>query len=524
MRKLLYIFKGILFEDNKLALRIENNTVIDNSEPPVKPPVQQEQKQEVVPVGQKEETKTDSETPVEGYYIEKNAMTPAENEEDEEEDKLDTNVNPNARITINPSIAIYKETNEITDAMEQTVNRAVSTLFHSSKEAAYYKATDMIKDKQAYNSLDDINFEKRFNVYGKAVYEGANVLYTTDIPSEVKTNENSLKADFGLNYKSKSENTKAMLFSSFTKTNSKTYFKPIPLDDSGLPIDRADINNESYSFYGVLQQRFNNKDLGIISAHHIYDGTQEANTSNITANYFLNKYMVMVQGDLNIYKVYNQKAITKLDFNISLNPELAITEEKVKETSAPDVESVKKEVILDPNAKKWSQSFSPFFDTQAINGSTEEGLGGQMRFKRVGSDSTFRIGAFGKVSTTQQEENNQYHVTFGSGVKYQKKFNEKSQLSANLDIKDRITFGQGNITTADAIVSYTSPKISAELEGKYINITHPGSPDYVGVVGRVFYTPSRNLSVFAEASYTDMKEPTAITSCSNIQAGVIVNF
>ena len=91
-------------------------------------------------------------------------------------------------------------------------------------------------------------------------------------------------------------------------------------------------------------------------------------------------------------------------------------------------------------------------------------------------------------------------------------------------MKDRITFGGGNIATANATVSYTSPKITAEVEGKYINITHSDSPDYTGVVGRVFYTPNKNLNLFAEASYTDMKEPNSRTSGSNIQAGVIVNF
>lgn len=514
------IIRDILFEDRILVLRIENSTVNDNSGQPVKTIVQQEQKQDVIPVGQTEKAKTDTEAPVEGYYIEKTGQTPQN-----DDDKLDTSINPDARITINPSIAIYKETDEISDAMKQTVDRAVANIFHDSGADSYFKATDMIKNEQPYNCFDDITFAKKFNVYGKAVYEAVNYSYTTNIPSRVERQENSIKTDLGLNYKSKFENTKAMLYSSFTKTNTKTSFDAMSSEDSEMPQGKIESNYKSYSLFGVLQQRFKNKDLGTISAYHINDEIQEAKTSNITASYFLNKYIALAQGSLNTYKVLNQKAITKLDFNISLNPELAFPELKAKEAPEQEAEqNTETKVVQEANTKKWSKSFSPFFDTQSINGNTEEGIGGQMRFKRTGNTSTFRVDAFGKVSTTQQEENNQYHVTFGSGVKYRKNFNSQSQLNASVDLKDRITFGGGNIATANATVSYTSPKITAEVEGKYINITHSDSPDYAGVVGRVFYTPNKNLNLFAEASYTDMKEPNSRTSGSNIQAGVIVNF
>ena len=514
-----------------MALRIENNIVNDSSKSSVTAPVQQGQVRRVVPVGQVKETETDAEKPVEGYYIEKTAQTP-----EEDDDGLDTSVNPTARITVNPSIAIYKETSEITNAMEQTVNRAVSNTFQDSGGDGYFKAEDMIKNKQAYKCFDDIDFVKKFNVYGKTVYEGNSFSYTTDV-LKIKRQENSVKTDLGLNYKSKSENTKAMLFSSFTKTNTKTLFTSTSSESSELPKDEIERNYKSFRLYGAAQQRFKNKDLGTLSAFHINDDTQEAKTSNVTASYFFNKYMAMTQGSLNTYKVYNQKSITKLDFNISFNPELAIPESETNETSQQETKPVSetesvseaepvsetKSVPL-ADSKKWSKSFSPFFDTQSINGSTEEGLGGQMRFKRTGRDSTFGIGAFGKISTTQQEENNQYHVTFGSGIKYKKNFNAHSQLNANIDLKDRITIGEGNITTANATIGYSSPKVTAEIEGKYINITNHDSPDYAGIVGRVFYTPNKNLNLFAEVSYTDMKEPDTRTSGSNVQAGVIANF
>ena len=516
-----------------MALRIENNTIYDNSELPEKVPVQQKQKQDIIPVGQTAETKTNTDTPVEGYSIEKTEQTP-----ENDDDKLDTSVDPNARITINPSIAIYKETDDISNAMQQAVNRAVANAFKDSGQDSYFKATDMIKNHQPYNCFDDINFAKRFNVYGKAVYEGNNIIYTTDTPSRVERQENSIKTDLGLNYKSKSENTKTMLFSSFTNTNVKTRFD-VSSGDSVIPEEDIKTNHKSYSLYGVLQQRFKNKDLGTLSAYHINDGIQESKTSNVTASYFLNKFMALAQGSLNTYKVYDQKTITKLDFNISFNPELAVPEPKATDESAQETkpnaaatDGQEQETESEPttkveqevNEKKWSKSFSPFFDTQSINGHTEEGLGGQMRFKRKGYTSTFGTDVFGKISTTQQEENNKYHITFGSGIKYKKNFNTQSQLNASIDLRDRITFGEGNITTANANISYTSSKITAEVEGKYINITNPNSPDYAGIVGRVFYTPNKNLNLFAEASYTDLKEPYYRTAGSNIQAGVIVNF
>ena len=189
----------------------------------------------------------------------------------DDDDKLDTSIDPDARITVNPSIAIYKETDDISNAMQQAVNRAVANIFHDSGQDGYLKATDMIKNEQPYSCFDDINFAKRFNVYGKAVYEGNNIIYTTDIPSRIERQENSVKTDLGLNYKSNSENTKAMLFSSFTKTNSKTYFDSEHLEDSEIPKDGLEYNYKSYSLYGVLQQRFKNKDLGTLSAYHIND-------------------------------------------------------------------------------------------------------------------------------------------------------------------------------------------------------------------------------------------------------------
>ena len=139
-----------------MVLKIKNNTVNNNSESPVKTPVRQEQKQDVIPVGQTEEKNADVEKPVEGYYIDKSMQ--AIEDEDDDDDDFDTSINPDARITINPSIAIYKETDEISNAMDRVVDRAVSNTFQDSGADSYYKATDMIESKQPYDCFNDINF------------------------------------------------------------------------------------------------------------------------------------------------------------------------------------------------------------------------------------------------------------------------------------------------------------------------------------------------------------------------------
>lgn len=100
---------------------------------------------------------------------------------------------------------------------------------------------------------------------------------------------------------------------------------------------------------------------------------------------------------------------------------MASPEHKATDTPEQEIDlKPETKIVRETNTKKWSKLFSPFFDTQSINGNTEEGFGGQMRFKRIGNNSTYRVNAFGKISTTQQEENNKYHVTFGSGIKYKK--------------------------------------------------------------------------------------------------------
>ena len=520
-----------------MVIRIENSTIKEENKSFKPAQNLKDQANAAIPIVKEEANAVDNQEPIKGFYVETTGKNSVE-EDDDDDGELVDNPDPNERITINPGIAIYKNTDEITNAMDRTVNKSIANMFQSSGETAFYKAKDMINDNQAYNCFDDINFTKRFNIYGKAVYELDNYRYKLDDLGSVSTRvQNSFKFDLGLNYKSKSEKTKAMLFSSFTGTKVKTNYETGPSetfeleDGEGAVSESANTiqfksNYKSLSIYGAVQQQFKNKDFGILSAYHINDNTLDTKTTNIDASYFLNKYKVLAEVNTNIYKALDMKTITKTNFSLSLNPELTSQVNNENESSVSDSDP---EVTQKISSKKWSKSFTPFFNSQSLNsqsvsGSTEEGLGGELRLKRTGQLSTLQLGGFGKISTTQQEDNNQYHLSFGALMKYSKNWNKKSQLKAKLSLKDRVTFGQGNIMTANATVSYVSPKVTAELEGKYINVNHADFTNYGGVVGRVFYTPNKNVNVFLEGCYTNMKEPNAKSSNSVVQAGVIANF
>ena len=450
----------------------------------------------------------------------------AENSNQEEDDDLDTSVDPNARITILPSIAINNTTNEITNAMEQAVSRAGAELLGKSSDDSYLKAQNMVQDNRSYKCFDEINYTKKFNIYGKAVYEGNYQKYSMNgADSEIKMSQNSEKVDLGLNWKSKSDNTKIFAFGSYTHTDQNLLINNNI--DSGDTSEDIDSNNKanSYSMFGAVQHRLKNGDLLTGGGFHINDAILDTQTTSFDASYYYRKFMVLAEGKTTIYKVSNSNSVTKTDFSISLNPELA-KEPSQKEKASPENETETNQEVkkaFKPDKKKWSTAFSPFFDTQTIAGDTEEGLGVKLRFKRTDKNSTLRFTTFGKVSTTQQEENNKYHVTLGSGVKYNKNIGAHSNLIAKADIKDKVTFGHENILTASAHAIYTSPKFSAEAEAKRILISGD-QPSYAAIVGRAYYTPTNNVNLYAEASYVNHKEQDYNLEGTNIQAGVIVNF
>ena len=452
------------------------------------------------------------------------------NSNQEDDDDIDTSVDPNARITILPSIAINNTTNEITNVMEQAVNRAGAELYGKLSDDSYLKAQNMVQDNRSYKCFDEINYTKNFNIYGKVVYEGNSQKYSMNgADSEIKMTQNSEKMDFGLNWKSKSENTKIFAFGSYTHTDQNLSIKNnIKSGDTSEDLDSHG-KFKSYRVFGAAQERFKNGDILTGGGFHINDDTQGTQTTSFDASYYYRKYMVLAEGKTTIYKVLNSESVTKTDFSISLNPELAKEPSKPKNNSATSETETQAETTQEPqkakkpDGKKWSTAFSPFFDTETIAGDTEEGLGVKLRFKRTDNDSNLRFTTFGKVSTTQQEESNKYHVTFGSGIKYNKIIGANSKLIAEAYIKDKVTFGQENILTASAHAIYTSPKFSAETEAKRILISND-QPTYTAILGRAYYTPTKNVNLYAEASYVKHKEQDYNLEGTNVQAGVIVNF
>ena len=491
------------------------------------------EKQEIPPtvvpiVEENTQQTTDVEKPVEGYYMEKTNQEPQKtniNDNGNSDDDIDTSVNPDARITILPSIAINNTTNEITNLMEQAVNRAGAQIFEQSSNDSFYKAQDMVNNNQVHQCFNELNYPKRFNIYGKVVYEATNLKYLNKDPeTETKKSNNSEKVDLGINWKSKSERTKAFVFGSYTHTKSDLLFN-----------DLSGTNHEnSYSVYGAMEHRFKKGDLILGKASYINDASTSSKMTNIDAGYYLKKFMVLAEGKTTIYKMLDFKTVTKTDFSISLNPELAFDLPQEKKPSETETENgtetesesnQQKENTSKPNEKKWSTAFSPFFDTQSmtVTGNTEEGVGLKVRFNRTDDDSNLRLASFGKISTTQQQDGSVYHVTFGSGLKYAKRIGSESLLKAEAEIKDKFTFGHENIMTASAHVVYTSPKISAEAEAKRILISKE-QPSYAAVVGRVYYTPNKNVNLYTEASYTDYKDTSGELKGANVQAGVIVNF
>ena len=111
-------------------------------------------------------------------------------------------------------------------------------------------------------------------------------------------------------------------------------------------------------------------------------------------------------------------------------------------------------------------------------------------------------------------------MTFGSSITYKKNIGARSVLKADVDVKDKVTFGQGNILTALGNVSYASPEVSAELEGKYIKV--PNS-SYAGVVGRVSYTPNKNVHLFGEGGYVQWNYPEGRINGASAQIGAVIS-
>ncbi|MBO6271259.1 hypothetical protein J6O48_00615 [bacterium] len=487
--------------------------------------------EEVVVIETDEKKENDLTSPVEGYHIEKTDVQP---DDDDEDDAIDTNVNPEQRITLNPSIALNNASNQLTDALDQAVDRASNTGLENDNitDRFFAQAQNMQIKDNPYPFFDKKIGTKRSNIFGKAVYEGLNYNYADD-DVNITMGQQSLRLQAGGVFSSKSDRTKFAFFATGTNTGTNMDYHEgdshYNVDMSNGEISSADSDSDnqsdhstvqSYSAYLAARHTFNNGDVISGSAIHISDGIQDSKTTTISGDYYLSKYSAAIRANVDIYKQGENVSTTKTNFSCYFNPENG-------ETTSVDDAAPKKEIervsnlITKPADKKWKFSMSPFFDTNAIEGSPEEGLGLQARLKRKTTDSTTVVRAFGKGSTTQDKDDNLYHVTFGSSLTYKKNVGAHSLLRADVDVKDKYTFSQGNILTASGNLSYVAPKVTAELEGKFIKV--PNST-YKGLAARVSYTPSDNVHLYGEGGLIDWQYPEGRLKGGSVQFGALVNF
>ena len=507
-----------------------------------------------VPVVEKKEEK-DLEAPIEGYHIEKSeTVSLPDDDGDDDDDEMDTNIHPEERITLkSPSIALNLVSNELTSALDQAVSRASNSgVEDEDKTDTFFTQAQTLSEDNDPNAIFKLNFDKKFNIYGKAVYDYTNYRYSdTDIG--IKMTQSSQKFEIGGTFLSKSGRTKGVFLGSANKSTvsvttniSESLLADLNINDEDVELsDEQDLNADNlnepeittagiYNLYVAGQHTFKNGDILTSNAFYHNDGVQEASTTSANADYYLSKYGAHISAGTTWYKGQDDVSTQKTYFNCTFNPEeyenigqetpTDESTENVTDTPSDTSDTTDATDTKDTKAanNKWKRSLSPFFDTQAIEGSPEEGLGIKVRFKKLEQASSTRIGMFGKVSTTQRgDESSLYHLTAGVGARYITKVGHNGVIKAEADLRDKYTFGNGNILTATGNFSYVVPKFSAEVEGMYIAVPHSS---YAGVVGRLSYTPNKNVHAYAEASYLNWKYPEGKIDGSSLNLGVLVNF
>ena len=501
-----------------------------------------------------EENKTeDIDAPVEGYHIEITSPVPVK--DDEKDDDDDTSVKPQKIRLENPSIALNQISNKLTTALEQAVDRASQTgVDDNDKTDIFFTQAQNMAEVNDENAIFNIDFKKKFNVYGKAVYEDTNHTYSDD-EETIKMRQNSKKIEVGGTYSNQSGSTKAVFLATATKTNYKlnmtmqgapseeTIYSELPediddedieiiVDDEGNSETKTDGSVAVYNAYIAAQHKFKNGD--IISGNVLYnkDGVQLSRTTAVNADYYLSKFGAHLTGGATIYKGAASASTVQTNFDCTFNPEMEedkvnqsltndtnVVEDSNREVSDNNVSSEQASLVSD----KLNMEFSPFFDTNSIEGSPEEGLGIRARLKKSDENTFIKFTGFGKVSTTQKEnQKSLYHLTGGVGASYIHTVGKDGVIKAKADLRDKFTFGGGgNILTATGSLSYSTPKVLAEVEGSYYSIP---SSTYAGIVGRVSYTPTKNIHTYAEASYVDWKYPDGRLNGNSINMGVLVNF
>lgn len=512
----------------KPQTKAQNNT--DNSE------------EEIIVLPQEEKT-DDGTAPVEGYYINKSTVQQddVDDDDDDDDEPIDTGVNPDKRITISPSIALNNASNQLSNALDAAVDRASNAgLDDNDPTDNFFTQAQGLQTAENKYPFFGADFKKKNNLFGKAVFEASSYKYT-DTDVDITKGQLAQKLQFGGVFANNSYKTKFAFFASgsLTNTRNKTLDKT-PSDDTSstdgvqsknnTAVTEDNLNNsyniensvaKSFNAYVAARHNFNNGDIISGNAFYTNNSVQESQLTSVSADYYLSKYKASLKADVDFYKQGASVNTTKVDFSCYFNPEYE-TESLANNT---DTETQNEKVIDKYVAKsvdnKFKLAISPFFDTKSYEGYPEEGLGIQARLRKRTDDSKTVIRAFGKGSTTPRGDKDAlYHLTFGSSLTYKKNVGAKSVLKADLDVKDKVTFRQGNILTTFGSLSYSSPEVTAELEGNFIKV--PNS-SYAGIAGRISYTPNKNVHVYGEGSYIHWDYPEGRINGAAVQVGAVIN-
>ena len=527
-----------------------------------------EQQAKVVPVGQKAENKSDDVDKLpQGYYIEKSQDAPAaepteapaedvkENSHKQEQqsesannnyddvDEPDTNVYPGSRITVD-SIALG-QSDKIEEALAGAEIKGINSVIQGTA-SQLDKALTMIQTDP--HSVLEPNFKKGFHGTGIARYELTN--YSINIDNEYnssvfKRTTDTKRVDFNATYESPKGKTKLMLHASGTTTDrhvkevsSENHIAieqeiPEAQDGSQASADGTAANENitesketlnQYRLYLGGKFKINKDELSASVIHAKGASLDNSNMTQIDARYHVNNYNVTLDSSTIIYKI-GPKTSTKTNISCYFNAKEPV--DQTENEPANENQTAESNQTAPANSgNKWTKRGGLIIKGESVNGEYEQGVGYYETFKKLGKDhSMLKITPLAVVSTTpRKEETTSYHFTSGVNVKFNKKYSKDSNLTASLDIKDRISFcGQdkGNTFTAFVDANYTNKKFNAKFEGKYILV--PDSK-YLALALRGGYKINKHVQVFGETSYLNQKDGITKLKGGSFMVGVTGTF
>ena len=533
----------------------------------------------VVPVGQKAENKSDDVDKLpQGYYIEKSQDAPAAepseapveevkknlhkqeqksesaNNNYDDVDEPDTNVYPGSRITVD-SIALG-QSDKIEEALAGAEIKGLNSVIQEPA-SQLDKALTMIQTdphsvlepnfKKGFHGTGIARFKKGFHGTGIARYELTN--YSINIDNEYnssvfKRTTDTKRVDFNATYESPKGKTKLMLHASGTTTDrhvkevsSENHIAieqeiPEAQDGSQASADGTAANENitesketlnQYRLYLGGKFKINKDELSASVIHAKGASLDNSNMTQIDARYHVNNYNVTLDSSTIIYKI-GPKTSTKTNISCYFNAKEPVDQTE-NEPANENQTAEENQTKVANTANKWSKRGGLIIKGESVNGEYEQGLGYYESFKRLDNNSMLKITPFAVVSTTpRKEETTSYHFTSGVNVKFNKKYSKDSNLTASLDIKDRVSFcGQdkGNAFTAFVDANYTNKKFNAKLEGKYISV--PDSK-YLALALRGGYKINKHVQVFGETSYLNQKDGITKLKGGSFMVGVTGTF